>query len=114
KYIVRPAVSPEHTTMTSFARSTPTVVISLMSSPSLVQIDATHAILALDAERLTPFQGRGTPLYSVGADRIDLGACAARARREIVRARAAHELSAGGRSTGSLCVIDQPSVAKLT
>ncbi|HEX6997798.1 MAG TPA: hypothetical protein VF322_06615, partial [Gammaproteobacteria bacterium] len=48
---------------------TPTVVISLMSSPSLVQIDATHAILALDAERFTPFQGRGTPLYSVAADR---------------------------------------------
>src|SRR5690606_4857555 len=37
------------------------------------------------------------------ADRLIVGACAARARREIMRARAAQDTSAGGRSTGALC-----------
>jgi hypothetical protein len=64
KNMARPEASPAHTTITSFARSTPTVVISFLSSPFLMQIEAHNSILALDAVRLTSSQGRGTPLYS--------------------------------------------------
>src|ERR1700676_119844 len=65
KYRVRPWASPAHTTITSFARSTPTVVISLMSSPSLVQIDVATQSWHFDAVWPTPLQGRGTPFYSL-------------------------------------------------
>ena len=70
KYSVRPEASAAHTTMTSFARSTPTVVISFMSSPFLMQIEAHTSILALRCRiRLTSTQGRGTPLYSLDRER---------------------------------------------
>src|SRR6516225_7515679 len=66
KNSVRPERSPAHTTIRSFARSTPTVVISFMSSPFLIRLTAHTSILALRCRtRLTSNQGRGTPLYSL-------------------------------------------------
>jgi hypothetical protein len=51
-----PDRSAAHTAMTSFARSTPTVVISFMTSP-LVQIDGQHLNLGtFDAVRFNRFE----------------------------------------------------------
>src|SRR6516165_6059426 len=82
KNIVRPEASAAHTTITSFARSTPTVVICFMSSPFLIRLTAHTSILALRCRtRLTSNQGRGTPLYSLEGS-VNGGSVAAGAGRQ--------------------------------
>jgi hypothetical protein len=61
-------------TMTAFARSTPTVVIWFMGSPSRLQIDRQHLQSWLvDAARFTGLPRRGTPFSSGGLQRRKLG-----------------------------------------
>jgi molybdate transport system substrate-binding protein len=62
-----PDRSAAHTAMTSFARSTPTVVISFMTSP-LIQIDANHFNLGTSMPCGSTASSRGSPFYSLNPD----------------------------------------------
>src|SRR5206468_12096889 len=64
---VLPERSAPHTAITSFARSTPTVVISFMTSP-LVQIDGQHLNLGTSMPCGSTASSRGSPFYSLNLD----------------------------------------------
>jgi hypothetical protein len=59
-----------HTVMTSFARSTPTVVIFIMTSPLLSRLCVVTQSWHFDADgAIVPLRGK-SPLYSINRDAL--------------------------------------------